>query len=482
MSSALSELVRRRGAGLAALAGLLALLCWTVPAQADEALDDEAEVIAAALEPMTGDLDAIVERRILRLAIPYNPIFVNYDGSKFIGVSVEVAREFESFLEKELGSRIDVMLLPLPRDAILTAVVEGRADIAAANLTITEARAELIAYSNPVYTGIDELVVTGPGAGAVASFDDLVESGLYLRQSSSYAEHLAAFNAEREAAGKPAIPLEAAEPYLEDHDILDMVNAGLVPATVVDSHKLDLWTQVYGDIVVHSDLALNKNGATAWALRKDSTALMEVANRFLAQVKKGTLIGNVLIQRYLQSPDWLKAARGDARTEAKGLTEIIKNYAGRYGFDWKMIFAQAYQESRLDQSLRSAAGAVGIMQLLPTTAADASVGIPDISDPENNIHAGIRYLRHLRDHYFDEAAVDPLDRALFALGAYNAGPGNIAKARAYAEKTGLDPNVWFSNVEVAVARTIGQEPVIYVRNIYKHFATFVLIDRQLAAN
>ena len=477
-----SKLVIRQGASLAALAGLLAALAWAAPAKAEDAWNDDAEVIAAALEPMTGDLDAIVERRILRLAVPYNPIFVNYDGSKFIGLSVEAAREFESFLEKELGSRIDVMLLPLPRDEILAAVVEGRADIAAANLTITEARAELIAYSDPVYSGVDELVVTGPAAGEVSSFDDLVESGLYLRLSSSYAEHLAALNAAREAAGKPAIPLEAAEPYLEDHDILDMVNAGLVPATVVDSHKLELWTEVYGDIVVHGDLLLNENGETAWALRKDSTALMEIANRFLSQIKKGTLIGNVLIQRYLQSPAWLKAARGDARAEAKGLTEIIKNYAGRYGFDWKMIFAQAYQESRLDQSLRSAAGAVGIMQLLPTTAADASVGIPDISDPENNIHAGIRYLRHLRDNYFDEAGIAPLDRAFFALGAYNAGPGNIAKARRHAEKTGLDPNVWFSNVEVAVARTIGQEPVVYVRNIYKHFATFVLIDRRLAAN
>ena len=137
-----------------------------------------------------------------------------------------------------------------------------------------------------------------------------------------------------------------------------------------------------------------------------------------------------------------------------------------------MITAQAFQESKLDQSKRSHAGAVGIMQVLPTTAADPNVGIPDISNPENNVHAGVKYLRFLRERYFSKPEIDPLDQVLFSFAAYNAGPGNVAKARKRATKMGLDANKWFENVEIAAARAISREPIIYVRNIYKYYVAY----------
>jgi soluble lytic murein transglycosylase-like protein len=153
---------------------------------------------------------------------------------------------------------------------------------------------------------------------------------------------------------------------------------------------------------------------------------------------------------------------------------LIRRHATTYDFDPLLIAAQGFQESGLDRSKRSPLGAVGIMQVMPATACDPSVGIPDIHIAERNVEAGIKYLRFLHDRHFSDPAMSPLDRTLFAFAAYNAGPGNIAKARRLTEEMGLDPNVWFDSVELAAARVISREPVIYVRNILKYYASYRL--------
>ncbi|HKX24788.1 MAG TPA: transglycosylase SLT domain-containing protein, partial [Actinomycetota bacterium] len=151
-----------------------------------------------------------------------------------------------------------------------------------------------------------------------------------------------------------------------------------------------------------------------------------------------------------------------------------------YDLPWLLLAAQGYQESQLDQSRRSAAGAVGVMQVLPSTARSPAVGIPDIDQVGSNIHAGTKYLRHLVDRLAGdgagEAQLDSLNTGLFALASYNAGPGRIASVRRDAERHGLDPDVWFNQTELSAARIIGRETVDYVRAIYRHY----LIYRMLA--
>ncbi|MFT5139368.1 MAG: membrane-bound lytic murein transglycosylase MltF [Lysobacterales bacterium] len=148
-----------------------------------------------------------------------------------------------------------------------------------------------------------------------------------------------------------------------------------------------------------------------------------------------------------------------------------------------MIAAQGYQESRLDQNVRSSAGAVGVMQLLPSTAADKNVGIPDITQVEPNIHAGVKYLHFLRNRYFDDPSLDPFNAALFSFAAYNAGPARVRGLRRMAEESGLDPNKWFNHVELIAAKEIGRETVQYVSNIYKYYLAYRLItDKQNQRN
>lgn len=262
---------------------------------------------------------------------------------------------------------------------------------------------------------------------------------------------------------------------MEDADLLEMVNAGLIPMVVVDDHKARFWAQIFDQITLHPDVTVNTGGKIAWAFRKGSPKLKQIANEFIKKHKKGTLLGNVLFKRYLESNKWARNSLSSEELEKlQNLVTLFKTYSERYNFDFLMMAALAYQESQLDHSKRSHAGAIGIMQMLPSTAADKNVGIPDIEVLENNIHAGVKYLRFLRDRYFSDPAIDPLNQNLFAFAAYNAGPARIRQLRAEAETMGLDPNVWFGNVEIVAAKRIGRETVQYVGNIYKYYLAYRL--------
>jgi len=454
------------------------------PAEAQKS-DDEAAMIGAAKDLWTGDFDGMVERGFIRTLVAYNPLFFAPDGIQQRGLAVDVARIFEEWLNKNYGKKkrlLSVVLIPTPRDRLLADLAEGRGDIVAANLTITPERQKLVDFSMPTYPGVSELVITGPGAPGIKSLDDLVSTGVHIRRSSSYFEHLSALNEKRKKEGKPEIPVHEADERLEDYDLLDMVNVGVIPAVIVDSHKAKLWAQIFEKIKVHEDLAVNTGGAIAWAMRKDSTKLMKVVNGFVKKRRKGTLTGNILIKRYLGSTKWMDNVLSDkGRAKYQKTIGIIERYSDRYDFDWLMIAAQGYQESKLDQSKRSHVGAVGIMQVMPTTASDKNVNIDNIEKAGPNVHAGVKYLRFLRDRYFSGEELDPVDRVLFSFAAYNAGPAKIARARKKAASMGFDSNQWFNHVEVAAAKTISREPVVYVRNIYKYYVAYRRLEEMRAA-
>ena len=469
--------MRYKGHTVVAL--LLAALLAGSPAVARDAGEAES-IIEHATDPWTGDLDGIIERGFLRVLTVYNPLYFDYLGFEQQGLAVEIGRALQTHLRKSLGGEakhLQVVLVPVAREELLDKLNRGIGDIAAANLTITPARQKLVAFTDPTYPDVHELIVTGPAAPAVASFDDLAETEVHVRRSSSYFEHLEAFNRERRKAGKSKLRVHKADERLEDYDLLDMVDKGVIPAVVVDSHMVSLWSRVFANIRVHEDLAIHSGGQIAWAVRKKSPALLKAANGFVGTVRKGTLLGNTLLKRYLGKTNWMDSVHaGGSEQKYRDTLEIIQRYAGRYGFDWRMIAAQGYQESRLDQGMRSPAGAVGVMQILPATAADRNVGIPDISSRENNVHAGVKYLRFLRDRYFSDAGIEPMDRVLLSLAAYNAGPRNIARARNKATQMGFDPNRWFGHVEVAAAKSVSREPVTYVRNIYKYYVVFSQLE------
>jgi len=465
--------------------GLIALLTVLLASgTALAASDEQNEIMEHVNEPWRGDLDGMTERGFLRILTVHNPLFFSFDGAEEKGMVAELGKIFEDHLAEEIG-RVrspTIVLIPVSRDELIPGLIEGRGDLVMGNLTITPERQKLVDFGPPIYPNVDELVITGPAVKNISSLDDLVKTGLYVRRSSSYFEHLQVLNSEREAQGKQPIPITEADENLEDYDLLDMINAGVLKAIVVDSHKAAFWEQVFDNIEVHRDISVHSGNRIAWALRKDSPRLKKSITALSETVKKGSLLGNILRKRYLGNTSWLdNALDGEDRKRYDETIEIIKRYADEYEFDWLIIAAQAYQESRFDQSKHSPAGAIGVMQLLPTTAADKAVDIPDISNLENNIHAGVKYLHWLRETYYSDEAISPLDRVLFSFAAYNAGPGNMKRAQRRSKKLGFDPNRWFGNVEIGMYRAVSGEPASYVRNIYKYYVTYQGLEKSRLA-
>jgi membrane-bound lytic murein transglycosylase MltF len=443
------------------------------------------EVVLKAAEPWRGDFGGMVERRVIRALVAHSKTFYFVDRGQQRGITYEGLTAFEKFVNTKLGKKtlkVNVIIIPVRRDQLIPALVEGRGDLAAANLTITPERLRSVDFSDPFLTEVKELVVAGPTAPALGNLDDLAGKEIHVRASSSYHESLQRLNESFKKAGKAPIKLTLADENLEDEDLLEMVNAGLIPMIVVDSHKAQFWAQIFDDLKVHPTIAVNTGGQIAWAFRKKSPQLKAVVNEFVRGHKKGTMLGNIVFNRYLRETKWVKNSLSDEETrQFRETVEFFKRYADRYGFDWLMVAAQAYQESGIDQSKRSPMGAIGVMQVLPSTAADPNVNIPKIEELENNIHAGVKYMRFIMDRYFKGAEMDDLNRNLFAFASYNAGPARISGLRRQAAREGLDPNVWFHNVEVVAAKEIGRETVQYVSNIYKYYVAYRLIVDRLQA-
>ena len=427
--------------------------------------------------PWTGDLDAMVEREVIRALVPMSKTFYFLDGADQRGIAYEGAKMFEEKINEALERghlKVHVVMVPVARDELIDGLLAGYGDIALGNITITPERAALVDFSDPFMNNIRELVVTGPGSPELASLDDLSGEEIVVRESSSYYTSLQHLNERFRAAGKDEITLTPASEFLEDEDLLEMVNAGLIPIVVVDSHKAALWAQIFTDLVVHDEIAVATDQQIGWAFRQDSPLLAAAINEFVVDHKKGTLLGNMAFNRYLRDTRWAqRALNEEGRARLQSLIVIFRKYGEQFDMPWLLLAAQGYQESRLDQSVRSAAGAIGVMQVLPSTARDPNVNVPDIEEVENNIHAGTKYLRFIYDRYFAGAAdLTELDKALFSFAAYNAGPARVARLRGKAADMGLDPNVWFRNVEIVAAQDIGRETVQYVSNIYKYYIAY----------
>jgi membrane-bound lytic murein transglycosylase MltF len=425
-----------------------------------------------------GDLDGMIKRRQIRVLVTHSKTFYFVDRGAQRGATYDLARKFEDDLNRRLRTghlKVHVVFVPVGRDELLPGLLDGRGDIAAANLTITEERRARVDFSAPLHSGVDEIVVSGPASPALESPQALSGREVFVRKSSSYHESLVRLNGELERAGRPPVRLRLAPETLEDEDLLEMVNGGLVRLVVVDSHKAEFWAQIFPRLRLHRGAAVRTGGEIAWAFRKQSPRLRAAVDRFAVRHRKGTAFGNQTFQRYLRSTRYVRDALDPAEMARYERTiAFFRRYGGRYGFDWLMLTAQGYQESQLDQRRRSPSGAIGVMQVLPSTGREMEVG--DVRQLDPNVHAGTKYLRFMIDRYFADAPMTEANKTLFAFAAYNAGPARVARLRREAARAGLDPNVWFDHVERIAARRIGRETVQYVSNIYKYYVAYRLLE------
>jgi membrane-bound lytic murein transglycosylase MltF len=457
----------------ALLAGLVASAAPAAAISSGEALRVETTRV------FTGDYNEMVARRRIRVLIPLSRTFFHYDRGEIRGLAVDMLRAFERQVNagiRDRSKRVVIYYLPTPRDKLFTELLAGRGDIVIANLTITPDRERKVDFSTPFMTGVAEVVVTTAASPAVTKPDDLSGRSVMVRRQSSYFESLTRLNADLASRNLPPVTIHEADPGLEDEDLLEMVQAGTIPATVIDRHKAEMWKKVWPTLITHDAAPLRTDGEVAWAFRPGSPQLAEAVNRFMAGSRAGTERGNIAIRTYYRSDRWLDQANSQTNIEfINRLRGPLEKYAARYDIDPFILAAVAFQESRFDHRTRSRAGAVGIMQMMPATARDPNVALPDVTDFDTNIHGFARYFRFLRNRYVNQPDMTDYDRLMLLLASYNAGPNRIRRLRARA----TDPNVWDESVEWAVWRDVGFETVQYVRNVHRYYIVFRDFSRGL---
>ena len=430
----------------------------------------------------TGDLDEMIKRRNIRVLVMPNPIGFFYDKGQPRGVLYEGMEEFQKFVNKKMNTgtlSVKVTYLPVAPGQAEAALTQGMGDLVGNAIIITPEREARFAFSTPLQSNIAQIVVSGPDFGPVSTLDQLGGKQIYVNPITVGYEHLEKLNASLQKDGKQLVDIKTADKNLTPDDLVQMVNGGLIPATVIASDRAALWVKVFPTLKSYPDLPIAIEGKTGWVMRKNNPQLKQLVDEFIPTHRQGTSFGNTLFRRYLQNNQWVKNSTSKKEMEKFLATiQIFQKYANQYDFDYLMLAAQGYQESMLNQERKSPRGAVGIMQVLPKYAAAKPINMPNVATADNNIHAGVKMLRNIADTYFNDPKLDPVDRTLFVFASYNAGPSRIAGLRKKAKDQGLNPDVWFENVELMAAKDIGQETVTYVGNIYKYYVAYKLALEQ----
>jgi membrane-bound lytic murein transglycosylase F len=444
-------------------------------AAADAFLMSQA-MTAHARVASTGDLDALKKRGSLRVLTRNNAVSYFLHQGTQRGFDYELIKMFA----KEHGLRLDVIVPPHAND-LIPWLLEGKGDVIAAQMAVTDSRQEKIAFSEP-YLFVDEVLVQHVSEPPLTTLSELRGKTIVVRKSSSYRSTLDAL-----AATHGPFTIVDADEELETEQLVAMVGRGEIAMTVADSTIAKNELAHRSDIQV--SLSLTDEDPIAFGVRKENAALAKALDAFVQQHYR-KLDYNVIRQRYFESAQTAEFAQDMEKVgQLSPYDDLIKLRSEQYGLDWRLMASQAYQESRFDPAAKSWSGAMGLFQVMPRTGAE--LGFTELHDPEQGVHAGIKYMAKLIDQFDEDLPFK--QRVRFALASYNVGKGHVEDARRLAVKMGLNPNKWFGHVEKAmlrladpkVARTTkygycrAEEPVNYVSEIQTRYENYLTLVKDL---
>ena len=394
--------------------------------------------------------------------------------------------EFISLFAKEHGLRVDVVVPPEGKD-LIPWLNAGRGDVIAAGMTITPERQEAVWFSPP-YNVVDELLVMNAAAPALTDLKDLKGKTVHVRKSSTYRQTL-----DKLQATHGPFTIVDVDEHLETEELLDQVGEGKIDLTVADSTIAAV--ELAWRSKIQTGAALAEGEDIGLAARRDAPELQAALNAFVVKhVRKaedghlkGSTLYNILKKQYFESKRKAEIAQQNFKSTGtiSDYDDVMKSFATKYGLDWRLMAAQAYQESRFDPNAKSWVGAQGLFQVMPRTGAE--MGFHNLKDPEEGTHAGVRYMAQLIDSF--DKGIPFKQRVRFALASYNAGRGHVEDARRLAKEMGRDPDRWFKNVEDAMVRLQdpavakrmrhgycrGEEPVKYVSQIQLRYENFLTV-------
>ena len=416
----------------------------------------------------TGDLSEMMKyHRIRVLVVPSRSTYFLDEKGQPRGIDYELLKGWEKMLNRKRRKGVppvSVIFIPVTLEELGDALLEGRGDIAGITLK-TPNRTREFAYATPIFDNIQEVVVTRKGGLSISTLEDLSGLEVHVVSGSAQMEAMEALNQRLEKQSIAPVKTVLAAPYVAQENLLEMIHGGMIRACVVPDAIARLWAKVFKELVIHENIPVTTGLKAAWAVRKENPELLAGLNEAISSVlKKNKRAFERDFNQYFVNTKWIK--NPFVKGSKFDLADDFQREAAAFGMDWIQLMAQGFQESTLNNKVRSPYGAVGIMQVLPSTA--KWIGVPDYKKAGRNIHAGAKYMARMMKRYEKEAEVSPKDRFLFSLASYNAGPGNMRKYRRRAVKYGYDPNQWFGNVERAALRSGNLESVIYVRNILNY--------------
>lgn len=436
---------------------------------------------SVGIMPLHGDLPVLLKDRTIRVLVSYDNISFFMNKGHQDGLYVALMKQFKKFVEERHPEYrgLKVYFIPVRPDQMVKMIADGYGDIAT-GISPTHDFKRYVDFTIPEKLGIREVLAIRKGEREIRALSDFSNLNITIRRSSSYYESIKTANVYLRTMGLAEIHVSFADEYLTDADLVDMVNTGEIQATIVNNYKHPLWKELFSRVVFCDSVPLKEDGTLVWAIRHDSRELYRELNLFLRSYRDGTDRGKVIYDRYMRTKpayqslysrkkgDWL----GIKSSDFMKYSRVFKKYGDKFDLNWILIMAQAYQESTLNQAARSPRGAVGIMQVLPSTAQEWYVNVNSVHDVDNNVHAGTKYLRYIIDNYFNATDIPVRERILFAMASYNCGPGRILRYRNEAEKQGLNPNEWFNNVEIIAMAHGTNETVKYVRNIFSLYVAY----------
>jgi membrane-bound lytic murein transglycosylase F len=423
------------------------------------------------------DLPLMLERKVLRLITYRSPVNYYFSNGRFHGFEYELVRKYA----KAHKMRVDVVLAST-HEEMQELLLNGDGDIIAAALPTGSISNEKITFSS-AYDYAAPLVIGRQVDDPLHDIRDLEGRRITLSAESPYRNLL-----ERIRDRGINLEIVIAEPGLDTQAILTMVSRGMYDLTVLDSNKYN--NVIASEYLIRAHFPLSEPAPHAWAVRVDDQELQESLNHFIQREYRGNFY-NTLYAKYIENPHhWL--ADNKFRQQVEQLSpydDLVRKYAEEYSFDWRLIVAQMYQESRFNPHAVSFKGAEGLMQIMPSTAED--IGIHNLDNPANSIQAGVKYLSMLRGQFENDLLLE--DRTWFTVASYNAGFGRVKQARELASEMGLDPNRWFGNVEkamLAMAQPFEKdgemvrncrcgETVVYVHEIRTLYNNYVRLTQSL---